>query len=81
MHGKAGFGGGPNGRRREGVCMNDKLFAEMEWPTDEAVNALRGEVLAAAGAPWRAGKGGGGKRWYSRWPCAQLRWHWAWACG
>ena len=28
--------------------MNDKVFAEMEWPTDEAVNALRGEVLAAA---------------------------------
>lgn len=28
--------------------MNDKLFAGMEWPTGEAVNALRAEVWAAA---------------------------------
>ena len=28
--------------------MNDKLFAGMEWPTGEAVNALRAEVWTAA---------------------------------
>lgn len=28
--------------------MNDKLFAHMQWRTDEAVSALRAETLAAA---------------------------------
>ena len=28
--------------------MNEKLFAEMDWQTDAAVRALRGEMLLAA---------------------------------
>ena len=31
-----------------GQDMNEKLFAEMDWQTDAAVRALRGEMLLAA---------------------------------
>ena len=31
-----------------GQDMNEKLFAEMDWQTDAAVRALRGETLLAA---------------------------------